>query len=73
MAAVRVPKSARFTLTLNAGTNQANGAMIRKSISFGNLMPGCNAGVISAVAGAIGGLLTRPTVAVTVTENDQVI
>ena len=71
--AVRISKSARFTLTLNAGTNQATGAMIRKSISFGKLVPGSDAGAISAVAGAIGGLLSKPTVEVTVTENDQII
>ena len=71
--AVRIPKSARFTLTLNAGTNQATGAMIRKSISFSNLLPGSDANAISAVAGAIGGLLSKPVTAVSVTEIDQVI
>ena len=71
--AVRIPKSARFTLTLNAGTNQTTGAMIRKSISFGNLMPGSSADAISAVADAIGSLLGKPTVTVTVTENDNIL
>ena len=71
--AVRIPKSARFTLTLNAGINQATGAMIRKSISFSNLMPGSNANAISAVAGAIGGLLSKPVTAVSVTETDQIM
>ena len=71
--AVRIPKSARFTLTLNAGTNLSTGAMIRKSISFGNLMPGSGAEAISAVAGAIGGLLSKPVTAISVTENDQLI
>lgn len=71
--AVRIPKSARFTLTLNAGTNLSTGAMIKRSISFGNLMPGSDAEAISAVAGAIGGLLTKPTVAVSVTENDEIV
>ena len=71
--AVRIPKSARFTLTLDAGTNQVTGATIKKSISFGNLVPGSNANAVSAVADAIGGLLLKPPLAVTVTENDQVI
>ena len=71
--AVRIPKSARFSLTLNAGTNPATGSMIRKSISFGSLMPGSSAEAVSAVAGAIGGLLSKQTVAVTVVETDQLI
>jgi len=71
--AVRIPRSARFTLALNAGTNQATGAMIRRSISFSNLIPGSDAEAIYDVAEAIGGLLSMPTVAVTVTEIDQII
>ena len=71
--AARIPKSARLTLTLNAGTNPATGAMIRKSISFGKLMPGSDAGALSAVADAVGGLLVKPTAGVTVTEIDQIM
>jgi len=71
--AVRIPKSARLTLTLDAGTNQNTGAMIKKSISFGKLMPASSAGAVSSVADAISGLLLKPTVAVLVTEVDQLI
>jgi hypothetical protein len=71
--AVKIPKSARFALTLNAGINQATGAMIKKSISFGNLMPNCDADSVSAVANAIGGLLSKPVTDITVTENYQII
>ena len=71
--AVKIPQSARCALTLNAGMNMATGAMIKKSISFGNLMPGCDADAVSAVANAIGGLLTKPVTAVTLTENYQII
>ena len=71
--AVRVPKSARFTLVLDAGINQATGAMIKKSISFGKLMPNSNAGSVEAVANAIGDLLVKSVVDVTITEVDQII
>ena len=71
--AVRIPKSARLTLTLNAGTNINTGAMIRKSMSFSKLMPGSNADAIDIVANAIGGLLVKPTVNKTVVETDQLI
>ena len=71
--AIKIPKSARFALTLNAGTDLATGAMIKKSISFGNLMPGCDADSVSAVASAVGGLLTKPVTAVTLTENYQIV
>jgi len=71
--ATRIPKSARFTLTLNAGVDQGTGAMLKKSISFNKLMPESDADAIAAVAGAIGGLLLKPTAGVTVTESDQLI
>jgi hypothetical protein len=71
--AVRIPKSARFALTLNTGTNQVTGAMIKKSVSFGNLMPDSDAEAVSAVANAIGGLLGSPVTDVTVTENYRII
>ena len=71
--AVKTPKSARFGLTLNAGTNLVTGAMIKKSISFGNLMPNCDADAVNAVANAIGGLLSNPVTDVTVTENYRIV
>ena len=70
---LRIPKSARLTLTLNAGTNEATGAMIRRSISFGSLVPGSDAEAVSVAAGAIGGLLSRPTVETTVTEVYRIV
>jgi hypothetical protein len=69
--AVKIPKSARFTLTLNTGTNLVTGAIIKKSVSFGNLIPDCNEGAVSAVANAIGALLPNPVMAVSITENYQ--
>jgi hypothetical protein len=71
--ALKIPKSARFSLTINNGTNQATGAMIKKSISFGNLNANCDADAVSAVANAIGGLISKPVADVTVTENYQLI
>jgi len=70
---VKIPKSARFALTLNVGTNLATGAMIKKSVSFGNLIPDCDADAVSAVARAMGGLLNNPVTEVTMTENYQII
>ena len=71
--AVKIPKSARFALTVNTGTNPVTGALIKKSISFGNLIADCDADAVSAVANAIGGLLSKPVADVTVTENYQLI
>ena len=71
--AVKIPKSARFSLTLNNGTNQATGAMIKKSVSFGNLIADCDEEAVGAVANAIGGLLSKPVTDVTVTENYQLV
>jgi hypothetical protein len=47
--------------------------MIKKSISFGNLIPDCDAEAVSTVANAVGGLLNNPIADVTVTENYQII
>jgi len=68
--ATRIPKNARLSLTLNNGTNVNTGAMIKKTISFSNLAPGCSANALNAVATAIGGLLTKPVVTVLVVESD---
>jgi len=70
---VKIPKSARFSLILNVGTNQSTGAMIKKSMSIGNLIPDCDADSVSAVVNAIGGLLSKPVTEVTMTEIYQII
>jgi len=71
--ALKIPKSARFSLTLNTGTNPSTGAMIKKNISFGNLIPDCDVEAVSVVANAIGGLLNNPVADITVTENYQIV
>ena len=71
--AVKIAKGARFGLTLNTGTNQETGAMIKKSISFSSVIPDCDVDAVGAVANAIGGLLSSPVTDITVTENYQII
>lgn len=71
--ATKISKSARYSLTLNAGTNPVSGATIKKTLSISKIVPGSDAEALSDVAAAIGTVLSLPIMLVGYVETSQII
>lgn len=71
--ATKVPKSARFTITLDAGLHPVSGNQMRKSASFGNLVPNAAVNDVDAVATSISSMFVKPVLSVSITEVNTIV
>lgn len=71
--ATKIPSSARLGFTLNTGTHPSSGAMIKRSVSLGYIMPNAATNAIGTVANAVKTLFEKPVVLVSLVETSSIV
>lgn len=71
--AVKVAKSARLGFVLNAGVTPGTGMMKKESVSVTKIMPESDPDALGAVGDAVGTLLSKPVVMVSLVETSQIV
>lgn len=71
--ATKIPASGRVSFTLNTGIHPLSGAMIKRTVSLGGIIPTSGVNAISAVTNGIKGLFEKPVVLVSMTEVSHIV